>query len=938
MDCTNLQFESILNLLKTDVSDNTFLTITAKIEIFSLAAESITADKILSFAKLLPIHNYHFNFIKNHMVFYILNYSTLGFAKRFSIAETLCRELKIFHRTFQSTSKLQNLNNAEVLYQFEKLIESIQVFKAELASPIGKLLRQETMIYDKPTEKSVKYVIIQQNLIKINNLIQDCESIKNCRLIAELIDELYQKVYRWFMQIFTYDDIIFPNDNFLDRLLKMDFCYTYYTASNQHLLSLFEQTIDNQIFIDPSPYFEINPVYSPELQFMSTFSLKIFSKNISAKNEDLYIYPLLKTNFSILTFLSLENIFFHHGFIYHILHRTNITPTEEKKLGKINGFLNTVIQQVLIKKNNLQITFPELLDKIYHLHRIGLNIETAQIFLQMLTTYKPATTNNKLQTFFTNFSIIIFSAYIFFLCIELFSPTFIFHNKKKLILEKQKSIILILGEQFSFIWKEVSEIVDLLFSSTVTETYFKFYSKGADDYEKDFLYKDLMEKWGELFFPLTYSMTTPQKYTDKHVSNTVLKNLCDTAYQSKTETAYESLLPYITHPEFKFIFITHYVRPSLSLITNLTFEEIKDNRRLLILIFACKLLMPSNYLLSHYLLLLHAFTLQIFKVDLGHFSIIHAITQKIFDNINSLTQTIFIPKTNFLVSLLLTAYTVHMQTYVNPWIQKTISENIALLKEYIDFTKKCSSTLATTCYLNLENFAVNMYFGKNKVGSTSLSAFYRTCSKLIEESKLFKDRLQEIKVSKTLFIEMLQNVVKNITKFKDLVSNQTLQNFIIIVERISSHANTTYQDVLNSIDECHFSNMQLIQSFKNIVYVIDVLNTKNIFNFSLASQLIEAKKLVKKQDTYNQLNVQDDFVTVLKSHLNNLFEKQKPTINIERRFMLEGIPDIKQIPFLDVFDERYRLIPQIEKYLHWYIAYSEAAQADLVEPLLLKLG
>ena len=142
MDCTNLQFESILNLLKTDVSDNTFLTITAKIEIFSLAAESITADKILSFAKLLPIHNYHFNFIKNHMVFYILNYSTLGFAKRFSIAETLCRELKIFHRTFQSTSKLQNLNNAEVLYQFEKLIESIQVFKAELASPIGKLLRQ----------------------------------------------------------------------------------------------------------------------------------------------------------------------------------------------------------------------------------------------------------------------------------------------------------------------------------------------------------------------------------------------------------------------------------------------------------------------------------------------------------------------------------------------------------------------------------------------------------------------------------------------------------------------------------------------------------------------------------------------------------------------------------------------------------------------------
>ena len=66
MDCTNLQFESILNLLKTDVSDNTFLTITAKIEIFSLAAESITADKILSFAKLLPIHNYHFNFIKNH--------------------------------------------------------------------------------------------------------------------------------------------------------------------------------------------------------------------------------------------------------------------------------------------------------------------------------------------------------------------------------------------------------------------------------------------------------------------------------------------------------------------------------------------------------------------------------------------------------------------------------------------------------------------------------------------------------------------------------------------------------------------------------------------------------------------------------------------------------------------------------------------------------
>ncbi|ANC96522.1 tegument protein UL37 [macacine betaherpesvirus 9] len=929
-----LHLESILTSLKQDFSDEKFLIMITKIEILSLYAESITAEQMLSFVKLLPNDKYHFNFIKNNMVFYILNYSTLGNEKQIFVAETLYSELQNFHIAFPSNSNLQTLNNAEVLYQFKKVLESIKLLKAEIVSPIGRLLRQHAIDSSRPTEKTVKYSIIQKTLTKLSNFMQESSSIKNCRIVAELIDVLYNKMYKWFMQIFTYEDILFPNDNFLDRLLKMDFCYTYYASSNQHLLTHFENAIDNQIFSDPSPYFELNPVDSPELQYMNTFSLKIFSKNLSAKNEGLYIYPLLKSNFSILTYLNTENILFHHGLIFHILHQTSLNEDETAKLVKINGFFNSVIQQVLLRKQYTPVTFPELLDKIYHLHRIGLNIETCQTYIQIITTCRPIYSIQNLQLFFSNLSTIVFSAYIFFICIEIFSPTFIFHNKKKIIIERQKSIILILGEHFSDIWKTVMEILEILFTNNITESYFKFYTKGADDKEKTFLYKDLMEKWGDLFFPLTYSISVKHTLNYKHVSNNILRNLCRDTYLNNSINAYKELLPFTGHPSFENLFVKHYIVPSLTYVTNLTFEQISEEPKLLQLIYACKLLLPSQYLLSHYLMLLHAFTLKIFKIDLGLFSILRSITQKIFESISTIIQFIFVPQTNLLVSVLLTAYTAHMKSYIDPWIQKTINDDLSILKEYINFTKQCSSLIATTCYLNLENFSIIMYIGKAKLLSTSFNLFSQTCSSMIDKHKNFQNKLKKIENSKLILIEMLQNIVTNITNFKDLLSNSALQDFLIIVEKIYSNVNTTYQDVLKSVQKCNHSNSQIMHSLEKVMFIINVLSSENIENNSLTTQLLEARRLIRSEETYTQLILQDDLVAILKPYINGVFEKQKSTTNIERRFMTEARAEIKQVPFLNIFDERYRLIVRIENYLHWYIAYNERVHTDLIRPLL----
>nr|AAB19783.1 RF1 [Human betaherpesvirus 6A] len=332
----------------------------------------------------------------------------------------------------------------------------------------------------------------------------------------------------------------------------MDYCFTYYPSSNRHLIDLFEKTLDNQTFTNLDKFFDTSG-NSPELLYQKTFSLKIFSKNLTAQDNGLYIYPLLKTDLSILDFLGTENILFHRGLIYHILHQKTIPQERENDLNKINQFFATVIQQVIETKSScLPASLSQLLDTIFHFNRIGLNMETCRTYIEILSNHMATPdTQPIINTFTINLTHIVFTAHVFFICMENFSPTFIFYNRKKLILEQQRAILIIERNDYSTLWKQISDHIDCLFNVSLSESFFKEYTKGGNEDQKQFLYKNLFEKWGNVFFPFTYSVSTSNNSTAHHITTLELRDICKEVYQSDSPDAYESLLPYSTHPSFK---------------------------------------------------------------------------------------------------------------------------------------------------------------------------------------------------------------------------------------------------------------------------------------------------------------------------------------------------------------------------------------------------
>ncbi|AAD49644.1 U30 [Human betaherpesvirus 6B] len=928
-----LDLEFILSSLKNSTSPESLLAATAKIEILSLAADSVTHNRVIAFINRLPPKKYHFDLIREYTVFYFLNSTTLTSENKLLSAELLHEELSQIRSSSSPGTELENLNNAEVLYVFDRILNSIKMLKNELSSPIGKL-RVQPAANDPGTDKTIKYSKIQSIIQKVHSFTRENSLLANCRAVVELIDDLYRKLYSWFLHILTFEDIQFPGDTFLDRLLKMDYCFTYYPSSNRHLIDLFEKTLDNQTSTDIDKFFDTSG-NSPELLYQKTFSLKIFSKNLTAQDNGLYIYPLLKTDLSILDFLGTENILFHRGLIYHILHQKTIPQERENDLNKINQFFATVIQQVIETRSScLPASLSRLLDTIFHFNRIGLNIETCRIYVEILSNHMATPdTQPIINTFTINLIHIVFTAHVFFICMENFSPTFLFYNRKKLILEQQRAILIIERNEYSTLWKQISDHIDCLFNISLSESFFKEYTKGGNEEHKQFLYKNLFEKWGDVFFPFTYSVTTSKNSTAHHITTLELRAICKEVYQSDSPEAYESLLPYSTHPAFKTLFIKIYVIPMVTYITNLTFDKLQSDYRLITLIHACKLLLPSQHLLLHYMVWLYAFSINVDHIDLGTFTVIKSVIFKIADHINVMTHTIYSPETNLLVSILLNAYTDYLQKYVNPWIKQTITANFSLLQTYITFTKQCASILATKCNINLDNLFISMTIGTDKIVTTSFCSFIATCRNLVRQHEEFKKSLKTIETSKTTLTNMLLNIITSVSSSKELLTNEALQKFIDTVQRISQHVNETYQLISVNLEKCKISNDILIESLKKTISIVDVLSSDAILNTSLTSRCLEAATLAVSNNSFTILEIKKDAVAVFKPFITQLFESMKPTTSLYKKLMATQKLTTDRIPFLDIFDDRYNLVRHVERQLNWYAAYAEAAQQDLIAPL-----
>ncbi|AKI29784.1 tegument protein UL37 [Mandrillus leucophaeus cytomegalovirus] len=944
-----VDFQTLLNELKQNSTETqTVLNILSQIEIGALDVESVNATKIQQFLHLLPQEGYHFSFIRQNAVYYMLSHTTLRTARDpLGAAEDLHKELQKHARRDNVTSPCEILNNQATLSTLKTFLEKVQELQTSFNTnqflaatlPDRKNKKAQRDISDNGTQYLVRNVFTQ-----IETITEQTRPYSNCRLIAELLDILYHNTLQWASALMQYHAFANPAaDHELDIMLKMHYFYKYYKSVNSDLNSEFQTFVTSEKRnLSAFMVSDADGDQQVGAEHIKDFSFKMFNANLNDRDTTGLAFPILLTSFSVLNHMGVENIFFHQGLIFRLLSDDSpLSASEMARLDLISQMCTHMANDFFRTATKKSMKLRDLMTRIRTFTALGLNRETSRIYAQMALLQPSRTTPKKGGEMWfevrQQLIIMIYNTYVFFMCLWVYSPTFLFLHRRRMILEQQKSTLIGSRHELQFIWDNVTRNINQDFNVLFTEEEFNVCTKGTTESEKEYLYRDLINKWGDILFVLKPKLNPDAQSPplDDVTTADVIKR-CAMINLSETSVPYESLLPLIHHPSFLDTFMNLVIVPEFSQILTIPYKQFMTigSPRLLRLIHACRLLVPDQMTLYNKLVSLYNLITFVSEIDAGVFRTVYSLTLEISAILESLCGEPVSPELDLLVELMAQSLSHNLENTVNPLIEEVMQNNSASITRYLEHTHLCYCFAHTTGQLSADMMNVELSLGSKLIARIPMVQFLELTKTLIAKDQKLTDNLQRIEERLQQINQRMKQVKKDFSQLHDYSKNHPLAVEIVkSLKKTSRVLKNLEQRLLTILDQAKKSNKLIIHSLKRIEKTCMALSNRNLEEHGIRYCIAEARGVVRTHQGVAAIppSALDQVPSNAESKLRGFLRAfREATVEHSPLQMSARTDSQQQIPIPDVLTNRYQPSNQTNDLLKWYITSKDQAQTDIL--------
>ncbi|QQL09687.1 Ba76 [Baboon cytomegalovirus] len=945
-----VDFQTFLGELKQNSTDNqAVLNILSHIEIGAVDVETVTSTKIQQFLQLLPQEGYHFPFIRQNAVYYLLSHTTLRTARDpLTATEDFHKELQKYVRRDNVNSACDILNNQATLSSFKTFIEKVRELQTSFNTnqflaatlPDRKNKKSQRNISDNGTQYLVRNVFT-----RIEDITEKTRPYSNCRLVAELLDILYHTTLQWASALMQYHAFANPNtDHELDTILKMNYFYKHYKSVNNDLNSEFQTFVTSEkrtlgafMVSDADGDQQIGAEHIKDISF------KVFNANLNDRDTAGLAFPILLTSLSVLNHMGVENIFFHPGLIFRLLSEESpLSASDIHHLDLVSQMCTHMTNDFFRTATSKSMKLRDLMTRIHTFTALGLNRETSRLYAQMALLQPSRTTPKQGGELWFEIRqqllIMIYNTYVFFMCLWVYSPTFLFVHRRKMILEQQKSTLIGSRHELQFIWDNVTSNVQQDFNVLFSEDEFNVCTKGTTEAEKDYLYRDLITKWGDILFVLKPQLLIPDAQSPplEDVTTADVIKRCAMINLSETSVPYESLLPLIHHPNFLDTFMNLVIVPEFLQILTIPYKQFMTigSPRMLRLIHACRLLAPDQMALYNKLVSLYNLITFVSEIDAGVFRTVYSLTLEISAILENLCGEPVSPELDLLVELMAQSLSHNLETTVNPLLEEVMQNNSASIANYLEHTHLCYCFAHTTGQLSQDMSTVELSLQSKPIAKIPMTQFLELTKTLIAKDQRLTDNLQRIE-------ERLQHINQRMKQIKEDFTqlNEYSKTHPLAMEIVKSIKKTTRvlknleQRLLAILEQAKKSNKLIVNSLKRVAKTCTALSNGNIQDHGIRYCIAEARGLLRTHQGMAAIPQ-----SALEHIPSNAESKLRAFLRGFRQASVEHSPlqmstltdSQQQIPIPDVLTNRYQPSNQTNDLLNWYITSKDQAQTDIL--------
>ncbi|AEV80752.1 tegument protein UL37 [Aotine betaherpesvirus 1] len=930
------------------------LTTLSKIEIAAIAVQEITASKIRQFLQYLPVNGYYFNFVQKNVAYYLLSHATLGRSvDPLGLTGELISELEKYVQRNAEVSAYELLNNAKVLEQLKAFTAELR--KIQDSFDTNQFLKA-TLDKKKASKKDLSdhgtRYLIRSVLSQVNQAVVDVRPLINCRLVAELVDHLYRATTTWFRETLQYTSFIKDTDTDLDAILKMVYFYANHRRANAALDAAFAELATEgrqrfRLFTVPG----LDGDQQAGAEYIRETSFKLFSASLTDKDSSGLVFPMISTELSVLNSMSVQNLFFHPGLVYRLLNGAISPHNLGDRLDLTLNFLNGTVASLFLRStvSTKSSGLRELSEQITRLTELGLNYDTSRLYAQMCLTRqspdKHALTQriaDYLREIGTQICQIVYNAYLFFLCLNVYSPTFLFNQRRRILLEQQRSLLVGSRSDLDAVWSNVTGNVNYYFTAWFTEDEFDVCVKGATAIEREYLYRDLLNKWGDILFTLRNRHPDPAPLEQSTQKITVADIISQCAMVNLSNTSYESLLPLSSHASFVEKFVNLVIVPELTQVLNVPYAQFRTvgAPRLLQIIQACRLLMPGQMTLYHKLVALYNLTNYVSKIDGGVFRVIYNLTLEITAILEGLCKESLTLNVDLIAELMAESLSNNLRDNVDPIIDEAIRGSAPVIQQYLEHTRLCYAIAMSHGKLVTvdSRAAVAIVLQSKTLLTMPLPDLLTAIKYLLQRDQALNDSLVQAQLRTERIWRRVSQVVDDMS-----CAGQCSQAHPIYTDIMKSLKKTqktlkaVEQKFSNAIEQSQKSNRIVASSLNRIVKTCSVLSNENIAEHGLQYCITEAVGTIKLHQAYTAVpaSARAEPPSNTADLLQKFFQPYVTTPTPQRTALdMSSTTDVSnEMEYLDVFGNQYTPLQDLDKLLNWYVSPKAQAQEDICAPL-----
>ncbi|AKB93250.1 B47 [Murid betaherpesvirus 8] len=935
--------QTLEDLRSKTASDEDLLNILAKIEISAVQLQTVTASRIRRFLQYVPQTGYHFEFIRNNSVFYFLNNGTFAPNEkgRFLLVNDLLTELrKHGEKHVKDTTTPSHLSNDRVLQTVSDFLDDLNN-----VPELQKVISGRCLIDDGNTVYQTRIREFDDSQIKnIESLITRAEPLRNCRAVAELLEEFYRNVFEIFRLSFTHKNFKTDDDTKLDNVMKLIHCYENHARTND-LETEFQKAIDRAAStLTATCITDIQDIQKSGYEYTKDVSFKISSKSLSAKERSDLRFPILNPSTDLLQYISPRNLLFYPGVVFALVRKTSKENAKIPELHAFNDFCSGISDMLFNQTQETRqhtVSVKNLLDRTKTFYSLGLTPKTTMTYVRMLSLMPTESQDarSELTEAVDNITLLVYNAHLHFLCLARYSNTFLFHHTKRLILEQQRSLLV--GHRlFEDMWANVAFNVNRTFAVKYEEDEFIVNTIGLSPAGRDYLYRDATNKWDDIMFSLTQDdISDPLPLPPQRDPTTEeIAKACE-MIDNDDAHSYNSLLPLSTYPEFDRILTEKTIIPRFRDLINSSPSDIRayDDMRLLQLIHVCRLLMPRRIEMYRNLVSFYNLMHYVSHTDIGLVKVLYSVIRNVIQHICEITETSHSFTSDMLEDLAIEAFMNSLDTDIVHAMRKSKSDSEKIIEMY---TKHClvySLLLNTQVSLFTYTNTIAMYGNDGVILQAPFPEFITRLQKLVSDNAEFEEGLQFISDTDDRIMERLKsmtNDIKRIPTFTDLSFNTRSMTRVSTKLLDAIHNNKV---ALKSLCADRFRfNRDACEIFNSLISAYYTLHKDRISSNGLQQCVADAAAISDSHTSTGESLQIEDFDQESIAILKKTFEVSNLSNTIPKRRDMTG--DTQTSVQHNDFDynlERYVHSPHVDELRDWYVEKVDKVQAHLAAPLRL---